>query len=79
MTMTRAEEVLLNETFKKIGQNIHNNRMQKKYSLKKLSRLTGLNIETIDCYEMGRTQIHIKELMKISLALRIKLENLLKQ
>jgi len=27
MTMTRAEEVLLNETFKKIGQNIHNNRI----------------------------------------------------
>lgn len=79
MKQNYAEVILLNETLKIIGHNIHNARLHRNYTLKKLSRLTGLNIITIDKYEMGRTHFNIKDLMKISLALEIKLEKLIKQ
>ena len=78
MSLTHAEAILLDNLFKTIGQNIHKTRLYRKCTLKKLSRRTGLNIATIDKYEMGRTQLHIKDLLKISLALETKLENLIK-
>ncbi len=78
MQLTHAETILLNNTFKIIGQNIHKARMKRKFTLKKLSRLTGFNTETIDHFEMGRTKFGITELMKIAFALEVKPDSLLK-
>ncbi len=69
MPLTHAEQKLLHITLKRIGMNIQKARMQRNFTLKKLSRQTNLKLETIDRYELGRTSIQLEELLKISIAL----------
>lgn len=62
---------------KTIGQNIHNIRCKKKLTLKKFSRLTGISINLLDQYELGKNHIHLNELVRIASALNTKIEFLM--
>ncbi len=78
MRIAHAEQKLMHITMKLIGQNINSARRSRNYTLKKLSRLTGITIENLDRYELGRAiNIEIPVLMRISTALDINLEKLM--
>ena len=64
---------------KNIGNNIHETRLRKKITLNRLSRLTGLSMRLIDQYEMGKNNLRIRELFKISSALDVEIEHLLEK
>ncbi len=59
-----------------IGQNIHGVRMSKKMTLRKLSELSGISMNLLDFYEMGKFEIRLNELYRISCALDVELEKL---
>ena len=75
--LTAKENKQFKITLKTIGHNINNARRQRDFTLKKLSRCTGLNMETLDNYELGKTNIQVHILMKISIALGVSLHNLM--
>lgn len=60
-----------------IGKNIYNQRCAQKITLKKLSRLTRLNINLIDQYELGKNNIGLLELTVICKVLGISPEKVL--
>jgi len=60
-----------------IGQNIQRRRVQKKLSLQKLSRLSGVSEQLIDHYELGKSEIGLREMLRIACILEIKTEDLL--
>ncbi len=49
-----------------IGRNIHTMRCQKKWTLKKFSRLTRISTDRLDEYELGREPMYLKELVRIA-------------
>jgi len=54
-----------------IGRNIHILRLKRKFTLKKLSRLSGISADKIDYFEMGKNNIDILSIVKISNILKI--------
>lgn len=60
-----------------IGQNIHNLRVRKKLSLRKLSRLTNIAEPLLDHYEIGKNEISLDELLKIACVLGANVEELI--
>lgn len=78
MQLTYAERKILEETLRIIGRNINNIRVRRNFTLKKISRRTGFKVETIDKFELGRTIIHIPDLLKIATALETPIEKLIK-
>lgn len=60
-----------------IGQNIHHQRIKRKVTLQKLSRLCHLPIHKLDQYEMGKNDISLDDMLKIACVLGLRLEQLL--
>jgi len=54
-----------------IGSNIHHYRIKQKMPLRKLSRLSGVSENLLDCYELGKYEISLADLLRISCALRV--------
>ncbi len=60
-----------------IGQNIHKARSGRKMTLEKLSRLSGVSGSLIDSYELGKYEISLNDLYRISCALEIDVTKLM--
>lgn len=60
-----------------IGNNIHHHRVKQKISLQKLSRLSGVPEYLLDHYEIGKNEIALEELFRISCVLEVKIEKLM--
>ena len=68
---------LLRQLRRAIGRNIHEIRAAQKMPLKKLARQSGVPEHLLDQYELGKNQIELHALLKISLALGKELPELL--
>ena len=60
-----------------IGRNIHDSRRKRKLVLSKLARLSGICEDLIDRYELGKNEIRLDELLRISCALNVPFARLL--
>lgn len=60
-----------------IGQNIHKARSGRKMTLEKLSRLSSVSENLIDQYELGKYEIRLNELYRISCALEMDVAKLM--
>lgn len=54
-----------------IGRNIHQRRRERKLTLRKLAKLTGISEGLLDQYELGKDEIRLDALLKIACALRV--------
>ncbi len=54
-----------------IGRNIHQRRSERKLTLRKLAKLTGISESLLDQYELGKNEIALHEMLKIACALRV--------
>lgn len=54
-----------------IGQNIHRHRRKQKLPLSKLAKLSGVSEKLLDHYELGKNEIQLDEILKISCALGV--------
>ena len=61
---------------KSIGNNIRHYRTVQKFTLKKLSDLSGLPTNLIDNYELGKGELRLHALIKIAMAMQIDVRNL---
>lgn len=52
-----------------IGRNIHAARLRQKMPLKKLARVSGVPEEKLDLYELGKSEITLQELLRVSCAI----------
>lgn len=52
-----------------IGANIHRFRKQKRMTLETLRRASGLSVTTLDCYELGKGNIALFDIVRIAAAL----------
>lgn len=59
-----------------IGSNIHNHRVRQKMPLQKLSKLSSIPENLIDLYELGKYEIRLEQLFRISCALKVDLTRL---
>ena len=60
-----------------IGQNIHILRLRKKMTLQKLSKISGISENLLDQYELGKNEISLYELLKISYALKSEIKKII--
>lgn len=60
---------LLRHFRKIVGHNIHKIRERKKMTLRYIAHKSGISIERLDRYELGKNSISLDELVKISCAL----------
>jgi transcriptional regulator with XRE-family HTH domain len=60
-----------------IGQNIQKQRIRKKMPLKRLAQLSGLSEHLLDRYELGKNEIHLHDLLRISCALEVGIEKIM--
>jgi transcriptional regulator with XRE-family HTH domain len=60
-----------------IGNNIRHHRTQQKLTLHKLARHTGIPPWLLDQYELGKNEIRLDELLKISYALDVEVHGLM--
>jgi transcriptional regulator with XRE-family HTH domain len=60
-----------------IGQNIHKQRLKQKMSLRRLAQLSGISEFLLDQYELGKNEIHLDKILKISCALEVEVVELL--
>ena len=77
MLYNSEETKLIRALRRQIGQNIHNARSRQKLTLRKLSKYTGLSPEMLDKYEVGKEEIDLREIVKISLVLKVNIDQLL--
>ena len=68
---------LLRHLRQTIGQNIHHLRVQKKLTLTKLARATGISEHLLDHYELGKNDINLMVLLKIACALEVEVSELM--
>jgi len=61
---------------KNIGANIQHYRMTKRLTNKKLSDLSGVACNVIDCYELGKGQANLQILITITTAMQIDIRRL---
>lgn len=60
---------LLRDTRRAIGRDLHAARLAKRMTLQKLSRLTGIPVQKLDWYELGKGEISLEELLKLGCVL----------
>lgn len=60
-----------------IGRNIHQRRCERRLTLCKLSRLTGIPERLLDHYELGKNEIALDEMLKIACALHVPVTELI--
>lgn len=60
-----------------IGHNIHQRRSERKLTLCKLAKLTGISEGLLDHYELGKNEIALDEMLKIACALRMPVTELM--
>lgn len=60
-----------------IGRNIHEHRCERKLTLRKLAKLTGISEGLLDHYELGKNEIALDEMLKIACALRVSVAELI--
>ncbi|MEZ5690690.1 MAG: helix-turn-helix transcriptional regulator [Rickettsiales bacterium] len=68
---------LLRQLRLRIGNNIHHYRIRQKMPLRKLSCLSGVSENLLDCYELGKYEISLADLLKISCALKVDFNDLM--
>lgn len=61
-----------------IGRNIHQRRCERRLTLRKLSRLTGIPERLLDHYELGKNEIALNEMLKVACALRVSMTELMR-
>jgi transcriptional regulator with XRE-family HTH domain len=61
-----------------IGQNIQKQRVRQKMPLKKLAQLSGVSEYLLDYYELGKNEIRLNDLFRISCALEVEIDKLFK-
>lgn len=61
-----------------IGKNIHYHRSRQKLPLRRLAKLAELPMLLLDHYELGKNEILLDHLLRISCALNVELEALLR-
>jgi transcriptional regulator with XRE-family HTH domain len=59
-----------------IGHNIHQLRATRKLPLAKLSRLSNIPPESLDHYELGKSEIRLDEMLRIACALDVPLDRI---
>ncbi len=64
---------------KNAGARLQAVRLARRLTLEKLSRLTGLTPDTLDRLEMGKGEINLHHLMRLSIALHIQADTLLRE
>jgi hypothetical protein len=60
-----------------IGHSLHAARLSKKFTLAKLSRLSGVPVLLLDHFEMGQNRMLMDDLLKIALAMRLDIKEVL--
>jgi transcriptional regulator with XRE-family HTH domain len=60
-----------------IGRNINKQRLKQQMSLRKLVQLSGISEYLLDQYELGKNEIHLDKILKISFALEVEIEKLI--
>lgn len=68
---------LIRELRKTIGRNIYRQRGRRGMTLRKLAKRSGVREEMLDYYEIGRDELGLDDLVRISLALDVRIEDLL--
>jgi len=61
-----------------IGRNIHQLRSERKLTLRKLAKITGICEGLLDHYELGKNEIALDEMLKIACALRVPVAELMR-
>jgi transcriptional regulator with XRE-family HTH domain len=61
-----------------IGKNIHRLRSRQKTPLRKLSKISGVPEWLLDHYELGKNEISLDQMLKISCALHVSVTDLIK-
>ncbi|MDT7932919.1 helix-turn-helix transcriptional regulator [Clostridium perfringens] len=74
--MDRILEEYLEETIQNVGTNIKRRRLKKGWSLKQLSKKSGVGIKTINDIELGINKPSKNTLYKLSRALGITIDKL---
>ena len=77
--LSREEKIQVNEFRRKSGNNISDIRRKRRITLKKLGKLTGYRLETLDSFELGKKPIRIEDMVKIANALKVNIEKILVQ
>lgn len=72
MNLTSRQTAEVRELRKTIGARIHSIRMQKRETLHHLSHASGLSIEKLDQYELGKGEISMEVLIVLAHALDLK-------
>ena len=79
MQLTKEEAAYFGTLRKRIGANILTARRNKKLSLYRLSKEVGINSHNLDLFELGKKQITIEKLIKISSVLGVSPEHLMNE
>lgn len=61
-----------------IGRNIHKERVKQKLTLRKLAKITEIPESLLDHYELGKNDISLLELLKITCALQTDISKMIK-
>lgn len=77
MMLTKQEKQAIRAIRRAIGANMQAVRMQKRITLQRCARITGISIAKLDKYEMGKDELNIPALVKISGVLEVTLDFLL--
>jgi transcriptional regulator with XRE-family HTH domain len=67
--MTSPHTRKLRQLRRIIGNNIRNQRLKRNMTLAKLSRLTNYSMNRLDMFEMGKDEIELHYLSRLSIAL----------
>lgn len=74
---TNPNTLKLRHLRKIIGHNIRDHRLKHDITLARLSRIANINARRLDMFEMGKEEIELHHLLKISAALKCHIVTLL--
>jgi transcriptional regulator with XRE-family HTH domain len=72
-----ASPKIIRLQMEEIGRSLHGARLVKKFTLTRLSRLSGVPVSLLDRYEMGASRMRVGDLLKIALAMRLDIKDVL--
>lgn len=73
------EKMEKREELKKIGESIKKYRIKKKLTQANLAEMANISVQTLSNAEIGKTELRIISLIKISVALKVSLDDLTQQ
>jgi hypothetical protein len=68
---------VIREQLIEIGHSLHAARISKKLTLTKLSRFSSVPVDLLDQFEMGKNRMHVDDLLKIALAMKVEIGEML--